>query len=454
MALSGEQIGQLRDAIVLAFDKGELVDLVTVKLDENLENIVDLKEPLPTVALKLIQHCDRHGKISSLESAIFAARKTNQTVVEYCRRYASALLDQPSDQPLDQPSDQPSTDRVSKGIEAVAMQPPGAPVLEIVAGFREDLETIRGDIELLKKYKTLHDLLHQIDFGLLDLASKAATAFRQDEKERWSLLDYAGQLADFADTADKTVQGLPSPRLEMRWIDNLRSAAEALRMAADPGALRSQPAVTEPAASATEDKSGSDGDGQAEQRAIEKLGSIVAAQPSRINSKLIERARHLLGPLLQLTRILGKATAVLGPGASARSVADGVVELGRRRADLDRLIEEHDLWQSVDIPMRIAAASPDGLMDHWPDLRQTAKEVCGISSDEAWAQRLLETVKRFDAAAAASAPDQTVERRLAFTNFRSIARRRFFNVDNDLRTLCGELVNLAEPLRTLLEAIS
>jgi len=74
MQLTGKQIGQVSDALLAAFDKAELIQMVRVELEEVLEHHVADGDDLTTIVSELVRWAKRRGRIEDL---IRGAYKTN-----------------------------------------------------------------------------------------------------------------------------------------------------------------------------------------------------------------------------------------------------------------------------------------------------------------------------------------------------------------------------------------
>jgi len=331
------------------------------------------------------------------------------------------------------------------GIDEIVVLPLGSRALAIAADFREDIEGVLHDIQVLEGYKLLHDVLHKLDFGMLEVVKRAARHVRGEESERLSLLAYTVDLADLAEKAKQAARGLPSVDFETQWIDGLRCASESLRIAADPGSVETPPVAGAAGHAAT---------GPQVEEALFRLDRAVSQLPI-INGKLVAKASSLEEPLRQLIRILERQVTALGAGTAGQSVAAEANRLERLRGDLKRLVGEHDRWQSIDINLRQASAKPSDLPYLWAQLSKAASDLSAPYSRERWAQDLLGYARRFEDAPAPDDPEQARERRTAFSLFRSLARTRFLAVDEELRKLCEDLVILLnEPLKALLKRIS
>lgn len=451
--LPGEQFEMLRSGLLTAFDRDDLEDLVRVHLSTRLDDVVYARDPLRVVVGNLIEFCVKNGLLDALVAAAHAERPNLGQFLVYRRNYAPDLLAVPAKPPATGPSP-------GSGIALVATQPAGAPVFRTLATHRPDIAAIADDIEMLERYKSLHDLLHDFEIRLVDIVSTTAGKPEKSDRDHLNLLDYTDQLFDLGDRAEGASQGLPTLADEQRWIADLRGAAEALQRAADPSLYP----ATAPAAAAAPAV-------QPEQE-VARLRSVLGALP-RINSILVERARSLAGSLLKLGDILRQSSSALPDAAVAGSVTGDSTALDATRLELHRLVAEHDLWQLLDVNLREAgvpdAPALDRLLAMWPLLAIEAGELCAPHASEPWAVKLRESIQRFDGAAdlmadQATPPDtsaarvaigrQTWERRAAFRTFRQVARDRFFAVDAELRTFCGGMAaRLNEPLIVLLEKI-
>lgn len=433
MALTNAQFEELRDAICAAFDKDSLKQLVYFGLGLVLEDIVNVDKPLATVAFELIRVTEQHGTTPTLVRAIYEARPRNEKVLAYCQQHAAFVFE----------SSRPPKE-VGKEVKArlfavaeTAQQPQAGRIRAIIREFRESFAEAQSSIGVLEKYKALHGYLHTIDFGLSAVIARAADAFRQSQDEHFSLHDYTERLNDQVEAAARTAAEPPASHAEDGWITNLRQVVEGLRLA-----LAGAP--NEP-----------------QKRAVSLLKRILAREPSRINGRLFTQAQALQAPLQQLTQALREVQKELaGPAPAAGAprpldrIAVSLNDLEQSRPRLLGLIAEHDFWQEIDNQLRLASddekKSLDELQYLWPDLARAAKGVCDLRRDSVWARQLQAATDRFTAAQGANDPFQ---QRIAFTDFRRIARTRFFDVDTELHTVCGSLVLIGEPLRILLEVI-
>jgi hypothetical protein len=190
-------------------------------------------------------------------------------------------------------------------------------------------------------------------------------------------------------------------------------------------------------------------------QAIWRLNRTLAIQPTRINTRLTAAARALRLPAL--VEALGVARDHLAaPGLDAdkvRQFQSGLEALDSLGRSLQAQVENHDHWQGVDVELRRIEAliDPDliELQMSWPDLKAIAEPLYHSQSDE-WALAMSKEAEALDEALTA---DNPVKTRRAFRNYRNRAGHHFFQVDSELRKLCGELRPIGEPLTAVLRLI-
>ena len=81
MKLTGQQIGLLHDALLDAFDEGELRRLVRIKLDKNL-NAIAGGSNLSEIIFNLIEWAERTGRTADLIQAAASEREGNVALHE------------------------------------------------------------------------------------------------------------------------------------------------------------------------------------------------------------------------------------------------------------------------------------------------------------------------------------------------------------------------------------
>lgn len=320
---------------------------------------------------------------------------------------------------------------VHKGLTALGqlMQTPA--VRTQVATFRTQLEQALETFLLLSRYKEIHDRLHQIEtycytpiLGWLDL-------FPDNENARVAVYDHYMELKE-------QVRGLRAiaaePGLlpgEIDWIAGLEEVEMELGKAnetQDPGGLR---------------------------RAARRLGSILATKPPLINRQLLASAHELSRVSISSTlRSIVEGLRPLKVGDAAfDDFEHGVAALESLRERLLTEVEEHGQWQNLDVELRRIHSQLmvdlQELLDFWGEIKRITAPLLGGAAEE-WAVDLANSSKAVDDAITTDNPARI---RQQFRNFRRIAAQRFYRVDIDLKTLCGEVAKIAGPLNLLITSM-
>lgn len=297
--------------------------------------------------------------------------------------------------------------------------------------FRADFQAACIQVDVLADYKALHDLLHRLQFDCYNVIIKAAARFPADETALDDLQDYLLGLEDILEQLREVTRRAAVAASDTAWIGDVAGARDELRR------------VTEQA------------DAKLLKQAIWRLNRTLSIQPTRVNTRLTEAARALR--LQVLVEALAMARDHLAaPGLDADKVRQfqaGLEALDSLGRSLQAQVENHDHWQGVDVELRrIEALIEPDLMElqmSWPDLKAIAEPLYRTQSEE-WAIAMSKEAEALDEALAA---DNPVKTRRAFRNYRNRAGHHFFQVDNDLRKLCGELRPIGEPLTLVLRMI-
>ena len=297
--------------------------------------------------------------------------------------------------------------------------------------FRADFQAACTQVEVLGDYKDLHDLLHRLQFDCYNVIIKAAARFPADETALDDLQDYLLGLEDILVQLRDVNRRAAVAAADTAWISEVAGARDELKR------------VTEQA------------DPKLLKQAIWRLNRTLSIQPTRINTRLTAAARGLRLPAL--VAALGVAREHL---AGLELEADKVRQFQAGLEGLDNLgrslqvqVDDHDHWQGVDVELRRIEAQiePDltELQMSWPDLKAIAAPLYQSQADE-WAVAMSKEAEALDEALAA---DNPVKTRRAFRNYRNRAGHHFFQVDTELRKLCGELRPIGEPLTLVLRLI-
>jgi hypothetical protein len=297
-----------------------------------------------------------------------------------------------------------------------------------VIAFRADFEAACQQIGVLAHCKQLHDLFQQLQdrHRLIECDRKRLPA----DPSAWDSVAINGpELENALDELLQTASRSPLAGHDAWWIGQIRQARGDLHAAMDGAAL--------PLLNA----------------AAQRLTRILTREPTRVNAQLVATAGGL-----RLSAIVTAITVVLdglpaGEAAVVQQLRSDSVEVTRLDHDLHHLVDLHDAWQAVgDELARIEGNLGQDVAElelAWPDLAAMTARLCGNDGAD-WAAAL--TTAGADLRTALDARDLGRARRL-FQRYRSLAVRRFNQVDQDLLTLCETLQKIGGPLDLLLRAL-
>ncbi len=318
------------------------------------------------------------------------------------------------------------------GLQALGDLVQRSPRMRVaLIAFRSDFQATCTQVDVLGDYKDLHDLLHRLQFDCYNVIIKAAARFPADETALDDLQDYLLGLEDILAQLRVVSKRAAVAAADTTWISDVAGARDELKR------------VTEQA------------DAKMLKQAIWRLNRTLSIQPTRINTRLTEAARALrLAALVEALAVAREHLAAPGLEADkVRQLQAGLEALDSLGRSLHAQVENHDQWQGVDVELRrVEALIETDLMElqmSWPDLKAMAEPLYRAQSDE-WALSMSKEAEALDEALAA---DNPVKTRRAFRNYRNRAGHHFFQVDSDLRKLCGELRPIGEPLTLVLRMI-
>ena len=82
MSLTGRQIRLIRDAILAAFQPGELREIIRIGMDERFETIVPTANPFRTQVFELVEWADRNGRVVELLKCVSDDRPRNAALAK------------------------------------------------------------------------------------------------------------------------------------------------------------------------------------------------------------------------------------------------------------------------------------------------------------------------------------------------------------------------------------
>jgi hypothetical protein len=398
--LTGPQTEELQKLLTTTFRLDDLAQVVRFKLDLVLENVVAVARPLPDVTFDLIEWMEYRGRTRDLLRVVRDARSGVPEVCRFCDPFLSAPPD---------PAAAPG-----------AGGPPDPNrVLGLVVAFRAVFEERRIWFDRLDAYKTLHDVLHNLQEQQVAIRL-AAQQFRAPPNDALALRIIADTLDD--DLLSRAKQALPNtefPDKQGKWVRAFEQAVRGLRAALDapdPGALS---------------------------RAVDVLGTLHNQQAD-LNAELVSCAKRLRTD--DLVQRMEAILAGLGQGAAERA-AGLRVRLTRFTASCQRLAAlalDHDACQEVETSLAVVpanGATRDAVFQ-WPDVLAGILRIAARRPDDRMAARMAEYARGFDTATdPKAAPAQ-------FALLREQFGRLFYKTDKDLLAVTGTLVRDAEQLGT------
>jgi hypothetical protein len=297
--------------------------------------------------------------------------------------------------------------------------------------FQADFRAAREQIDLLGGYKDLHDLLHRMQFHCYNGIVQAALRFPSDDVAVDSLTDYALTLDSIVAELQQVLAHSALPKQETIWVDDVVAARVDLNAALD---------------------------GQDEKllkRVIWRLNRLLTTQPALVNKSLNQTARVLRLPALTevLARICERLASLELDTGKVEQFETGVRALQQLDRGLATLVDDHDRWQALDLELRRI----EGTLDHdlfdlemsWPDVK-TRGEPLYLNVADDWAQALQKESHNLDEALAASNPAKV---KRGFRNFQRRVSERFFQIDVNLKAVCGDLRQIGAPLASVLGMI-
>ncbi|MBX2998646.1 MAG: CHAT domain-containing protein [Caldilineaceae bacterium] len=324
-------------------------------------------------------------------------------------------------------------DRTRAGLNALAALMQKPIVRDAVVAFQTDLEATGQQIELLAGLKDLHDHLHNVEFQCYRMIEGEMARFPADDLAVENLLDNELTLQDLVEKVRQSADRAVLSQDTRAWINDLAEARRLLR-----AALQGK-------------------DPQSLAGCMRLLRRILTKEPSRINERLNRTAGSLrLGPIEStLTIVAEQLTTVeasVDPEA-LRQLAAGVEALGRLAQTLAQTVRDHNLWQNLDVELRrvdaVLVHDLDELIFSWPDVRRMAADL-RRDTVAPWAETLAREEEQLDAAL--QSLNLALVRR-CFFRFRRQAGIRFYQVDAELKNLCGEVARIAAPLDSILRLL-
>ncbi len=303
---------------------------------------------------------------------------------------------------------------------------------EAVVTYRSDFKSVCEQIHQLTYYKSLHDLLHQVEIECYRNILQDSRRFPDDELSVITLTEYEIRLQGMLHRAQTIISHGNSSNPSPHWIQELEKIHTEFRVSI------------------------SDLDDRRLANTICLMTHFLAYQPVRFNNSLTEAAKTLRLPdvvhrLQQLWKKIEKFEVDPGIASQFEKELKSMETLNNR---LTQLVHIHDDWQRVDATLRYIEKNLQHdiqeLTYTWSFLKEDVAALCIDDSDpdfvclrnnEKHIDKFLET-----------ADSSKVKAHFSF--YRQAALNCFSLVDYNLRKLCGELQNTGQSLALIVEKLS
>jgi predicted nuclease with TOPRIM domain len=430
--LTNQQFEQLQALLVESFDKPAIEELVRKKLGDRLENIINTNQSNSKIVFDLLTWTEQRG-LSTLEVLLqgaIAERPADGVLRAFCEQIVPGAL-----KPF---NSQAFVKSLTSGLNVLISMKDVLAVRETVGQVRAQLERTNEQIDFLKKYKELHDCLHELEVRLPAIADAVARV--NEAPARRSLGIYAKDLRWLSERARAAIPNLPSEQNEEIWIPDLNTCAEDI-----------------------EDARGS----------IESAHDRLTCLPSKLR-RLLNEAPRINTNLAQLADLLKldsfsktmDAIAARGrhdtiPDDASLQLSTGSAAVNVLRSRIAQLVREHYEWQFLTTQLGLAETSsdyqPDLKIARWSQFKTKLIALCDRAPREEWSEDLRSLMERWIAASSSAPKPSDTEMTAAedaFIEFSHACKLRFFDVDKQLKELCSKLTEVATPLTVLLSVIN
>ena len=321
---------------------------------------------------------------------------------------------------------------INRGLGTLASLMQVPEVRTTVAAFHADFTAASQQIDVLGDYKDVHDNLHQLQFLCYNSIVTQSGRFPGDADAVDIITDHE---ITFQGIVVRLQEVATRPALsgdEMTWIQDLVQAQGYLRQAIetlDPVSLK---------------------------RCCLVVRRVLDRYPSLINTRLNSAARTLrMEAIVQaMTEIQQVMRGLDLKPAEAQAFELSVSSLADLNRRLTALVRDHDRWQDVDVQFRGIEAGIDRDLEilemSWSDLQA---RIAPLAADESqdWVQNLRRSAVALDGGLTSHDP---VKIRSSFSRYRRVAGERFFQVDTELKDLCGQLRDMGTPLAVVAQIIA
>jgi hypothetical protein len=429
-SLSGQQFEVLRDLVVEAFNADSLFQLVRLELGVDMyKEYVPTGKPFKESVFLLIAALEERGTTGSFIDSILAARPEKAEIQKELPGIRGFL----------DVAKVATSDQVSVVAKAITTAASNVNKGTIPAASADLLKKLRGDLDLIQIYKTLHDCLHKAQMHLspLEIESRnIGVSGQEDASDRFSVSLDAFIMEGM--NARQAAALLPAEPTFLREVEG-----NWLKLYDDASALSKKALDT--------------GDGVSARLSTKRFRGILRKEPSRIDGILRSCTSSL--DLVGLRGLLEK----LGePGSqNAGDLAEGTQAAEFLFRRLKALVNQHNQWQSIDQSLWEAEdqlpspsdpnSDPGDFEILWIDLSSSLQLLIDNAPASEWALSLSAQKAKTDAAWAARSWKDLSR---SFRQFRKICLMTFFAIDNELKGLADKISKLRDSLNELLTKLT
>jgi hypothetical protein len=430
--LTPDQFEQLQRILTDAFDKRGIAELVRIKLGDRLDKLVDPDQPTPGIVFDLLTWIDKRDMhtLEVLLQGAMGIKPENGALRAFCEHDVPGAL-----KPIDS---QVFVQNLTSGLDVLIAMKDDSAVRQTVGQVRAELQDTNKQIDTLKKYKELHDCLHELEVRLSAIADAVVRA--KEPSARRSLGIYARDLRWLGERARAAIPNLPSRQSEEIWVPDLDACAEDIERARVSTIEDAQDALS---------------------HVPVKLRRLLT-EASRINGFLAQLAGQLKLDSFSKTMdaIANRMRADTRPNdVSLMQLMTGSAAVSVLRSRIIQLVHEHYEWQFLTTQLAAADTSPDYGPDKkitkWPLFKTKLLALCDLAPLEESSQELRTLMERWVAAASATLQSeaQIAAAEDAFAEYSHTCKLHFFEVDKQLKELCSKMTEVAMPLTALLNVI-
>jgi hypothetical protein len=437
MSLSSQQFEQLSEVLVTKFDdKGVELDQV-VKFNLGTGLFVDYAghgSPFRIVVHQLLQKTEKRGSTAKLFAGVIRFRPDIRDAVAHILPEAAEAAPVTARHVAD----------VLEGVREVQARLDIDAVRERILHSSGDLQRVVIDLDLLARYKALHDCLHNLQLKHYRVVASAARRLKEDPSAKDTLGEYLHQIRIQCSNARTAALGLPNTPgerdVEMEWISALETLNRELHAAL----------IYE--------------DDRAAVKSAYGLKRILRTRPRDLDQLLITTARRVpLSKLVDSLQDVAAAAAAIGGDARSPHLTSAILALQRLIPDQMGLIAEHTAWQQVDnefwqADTALHTGSPESLEEFqyvWESLWGKMLMIIASNPAATWAVSLDQQGKEFIIGFPMPAmPPVPGSVKAHFNMLQRDAMFQFFEVDKSLHDQCTEIIKIGEPIQSLLKEAS